>query len=295
MPQSYIMLGGGVGDSYQPIEQQYRLSRQALQLVDRYHYPVHVLTKSTLVERDMDVLKQINEHTRAIVSFSLSSADDEISALVEPGVPPPSARLQTLKCFKQAGIATGVFLLPVIPYITDTPEKMEESIQKAKAVGVDFIIFGGMTLKDGRQKDYFYQIIKKQYPELHQKYQKLYLGDTWGNATDEYNNQLHTTFNRVAKKYHVPKRIPPKLYNDILNENDRVIVILEHLDYLLKLEGKPTPYGYAAYSISQLSQPLSTMKDTLQTLRGVGKTTENIILEILETGRSRYYETLLTG
>ncbi len=72
-------------------------------------------------------------------------------------------------------------------------------------------------------------------------------------------------------------------------------MILDQLDYLLKQEGKKSPYGYAAYSVSQLKEPLSMMKGTLRTLKGVGKVTEGLILEILETGHCSYYEKLLTG
>jgi len=91
------------------------------------------------------------------------------------------------------------------------------------------------------------------------------------------------------------KRISYALFKDILSENDLVIVILEHIDYLLKLEEKRSPYGYAAYSISKLKEPLSAMKGELRKLKGVGRTTEGIILEILETGNSSYYEKLLKG
>ena len=93
----------------------------------------------------------------------------------------------------------------------------------------------------------------------------------------------------------MPCRIPPRLYNDLLTETDRVIVILEHIDYLLKLQGRKSPYGYAAYSISRLSKPLSTMIDDLQQIKGVGSVTERLIREILTTGRCSYYETLLFG
>jgi len=82
---------------------------------------------------------------------------------------------------------------------------------------------------------------------------------------------------------------------DILDENDRVIVMLEHIDYLLKLEGKTSPFGYAAYSLSKIKEPLSAMKGKLRELRGIGATTESIILEILETGTSSLYESLLFG
>ena len=95
-------------------------------------------------------------------------------------------------------------------------------------------------------------------------------------------------------KYHrIPIRIPPRLFKDMLSENDLIIVILEHLDYFLKLEGKKSPFGYAAYSISKLKKPLSTMLDELSTIRGVGTTTEHIIREILRTGRSSLYEKFL--
>jgi len=295
LKRSYIMMGGGVGDSYQPAERKYQLTRRALHLVHEYGFPVHVLTKSTLVERDIDILRKINQQDRAIVSFSFSSADDKISAIFEPGVPSPSERLETLGFLKKEGIACGMFLLPVIPFLTDTPELMEDTIRKASEVGVDFIIFGGMTLKDGRQKDYFLNVLRRTHPELVKEYQNIYKGNKWGQATVEYYNSINMMFSRIAGKYKIPKRIPPRLYKDILGENDLVIVILDHIDYLLKLERKRSPFGYAAYSISKLKKPLSTMRGELRRLKGVGKTTENIISEILETGSSSYYEELLIG
>ena len=295
LKRSYIMMGGGVGDSYQPAERKYQLTRRALHLVYEYGFPVHVLTKSTLVKRDIGILRKINQQDRAIVSCSCSSADDRISAMFEPGVPSPSERLETLAFFKKEGIACGMFLLPVIPLLTDTPELMEDTIRRASEVGVDFIIFGGMTLKDGRQKDYFFNVLRRTHPELVEEYQNIYRGNKWGQAKEEYYNSINLMFSRTARKYKIPKRIPPALYKDILGENDLVIVILEHIDYLLKLEGRRFPFGYAAYSISKLREPLSTMKGELRTLKGVGKTTENIISEILETGSSSYYEELLMG
>jgi len=293
--QGYMLLGGGVGDSYQPAEEKYKLARKTLELLTEYNYPVHVLTKSILVKRDFDLLKKINEKNRVIVSFSFSSADDKISKIFEPGVPPPSERLETMHFFKENGIAIGMFLLPVIPFITDKPSIMHETIKKANDVGVDFIIFGGMTIKDGKQKDYFFKTLQHNYPELVVDYHNIYKSDKWGNAVGEYYDSINQMFYAITKEYRIPRRIPPPLYSDILSENDRVIVILEHLDYLLKLQGKRSSYGYAAYSISKLKQPLSSIKNDLQSINGVGKVTEGIILEILNTGKSAYYEKLLAG
>ncbi|RLF57224.1 MAG: hypothetical protein DRN37_06810 [Thermoplasmata archaeon] len=295
LKRSYMMPGGGVGDSYQPVEEKYQLTRKTLHLLHEHCFPVHMLTKSTLIRRDMGILKRSNEQSRAIVSFSFSSVDDRMGAIFEPGVPPPSERLHTLSLFKKEGISCGMFLLPVIPFITDTPTLMEEAVRKAKEVGVDFIIFGGMTLKEGRQMEYFFRTLEAQYPELIPRYRDIYRGNRWGNPDERYTRDIHVTFNRIAKKYHIPLRIPPSLYVDILDENDRVIVMLEHIDYLLKLEGKTSPFGYAAYSLSKIKEPLSAMKGKLRELRGIGATTESIILEILETGTSSLYKSLLFG
>ena len=105
--------------------------------------------------------------------------------------------------------------------------------------------------------------------------------------------QQPKTFNIIAKNYKIPRRIPQKLFNNILNENDLVIVILEHLDYLLTLEGKPSSYRWAANSISKLDKPLSSMKNDLLKIRCIGPKTEKIILDILNSSSSKYYEKLM--
>jgi DNA repair photolyase len=288
----FIMLGGGVGDSYQPAEKKYELTRKTLRLLQELNWPVHILTKSTLVEKDIDIIKQINEQNRAVVSFSFSSTNDEISSIFEPGVPSPTERLETIARLKKEGIACGMFLLPVIPFVTDTPELIEESLRKAQEAGVDFTVFGGMTLKEGRQKAYFENMLRKAYPELAAKYVQIYSGDQWGNATAEYYNSISSVFSQAAKNRRMPRRMPPALFKDVLSENDLVTVMLEHIEYFLRLEGKRSSFGYAAQAISRLDKPLSPMKDRLREIKGVGEQTEKIILEILQTKNSAYYESL---
>ncbi len=294
---AFIALGGGVGDCYQPIEEKYELTRQTLELISEsgLSFPVHVITKSTLIERDIDILEKINatEKGRVLVSFSFSSVDDEICAIFEPGVPAPSRRLQTLKLLKQRGIACGMFLLPVIPFVTDAPAFLDEALRKANEIGLDYVLFGGMTLKKGRQKQYFYEVIKKHYPGLLTKYEKIYSADESGVPVEAYFHSINQAFNLVSKKYKIPKRIPVNLYNDILYENDLAIVVLEHIDYLLKLDGKKSPYGNAAQTLSKLKEPISTLKSKLLKLKGVGRATLNIVTDVLETGTSPYYERLL--
>jgi DNA repair photolyase len=294
LKHSYIMLGGGVGDSYQPLEKKYELSRKALHVIHDHGFPVHILTKSTLVKRDLDIIRKIDKQRRAIVSFSISSVDDSISAIFEPGVPSPSQRFETLAYFKKAGIPCGVFLLPVIPFITDNYPMVDRAVSKAKEIGIDFIIFGGMTLKRGRQYDYFFNVLQNNYPGLVPEYDMIYQGGKYGEAIPEYYKSISQVFNTIAGKYKIPMRIPAILFNDILEENDVVSVILEQLDYLLRLKGAKSPYGYAAYSVSKLEQPISALKN-IRTIKGVGKTTEAIIKEIIRTGSCVYYQKLLCG
>ena len=292
LKRSYMMLGGGVGDSYQPAEAKYKLTRKALNLMYERNFPVHILTKSTLVKRDADILKKINGMSRAIVSFSLSSASEK-STIFEPGVPHPRDRLDAIRFFRGEGIHSGVFLMPVIPFVTDTPDMVENTVRMAKDVGVEFIIFGGMTLKDGKQKDYFMETLKSKYPELVEQYHMIYPGNKWGSATSEYYRLINRRFHLIAKKHRVPTRIPPSLYSDILSPNDLAIVVLEQMDYLLKMEGLHSPYSRAPYAISRMDEPITKMKFKLRTIKGVNAEVENVLKELLETGKCAYLEELL--
>ena len=289
----FIMIGGGVGDSYQPIEKQYNLTRNVLKYLNTTNYPIHILTKSTLVKRDLDILKKINDKKRAIISFSFSSVDNKISKTFEPGVPSPSERLETIQLLKEEGFYCGMFLMPVIPFITDKPELIKESVKKAKESSVDFIIFGGMTLKNGRQKEYFYNTLKEKYPEKIIDYENIYKDDEYGSAIGSYYNSIQKTFSFFARHYKMPIRIPRILFNDFIDENDLVVVLLDQIDYLMKFHTKRSPYGFAAYSISKIKEPLSNIKYDLRSIKGVGATTEKIIMEILETGTCKYYEKLM--
>jgi hypothetical protein len=238
------------------------------------------------------MLSHINEMSRALVSFSFSGVDDDVSAQFEPGVPPPSRRLEVIEEFSNAGIPCGMFLMPVLPFITDSPEQIGESITRGIDHGVKFVIFGGLTLKDGRQKDFFFRSLHDSHPGLAVEYDIVYPGSQWGAAADTYSQSLHEVFAEEIARHQIPPRIPRTLFQDILDENDYVSVLLDQLDYLLKLKNRTTPFGYASYQISKLDEPVSKLRDDgrLRRLKGVGPTTERVIKEILDTGTCRLYE-----
>ena len=230
----FVLLGGGVGDSYQPVEARYRIARQTLELLAELQIPVHVLTKSALVLRDADVLERIARTAGALVSFSLSSADDELSAVFEPGAAPPSERLRALAALKDRGIAGGVFLMPVIPFVTDSARHIEATVAAAVAAGARYVLFGGMTLKQGRQKDHFLAVLGKFRPDLLPRYAGLYPPPPegrpdWGNAPAEYYRRVTRIFAAAARNNRVPPRIPRTLWKDVLGGNDLVRVLLDQI------------------------------------------------------------------
>jgi DNA repair photolyase len=294
LARSYLMLGGGVGDSYQPAEADYRLSRRVLELLAGLGWPVHVLTKSTLVERDLDLLVSIGRTSGAVLSMSFSSADDTLGAQFEPGVPAPSERLRVLARFKKAGLPVGVFLLPVIPLITDSEHVIEETVCRAQELGADFICFGGMTLKEGRQKEHYLAALARTHPQLVEPTRHLYSGaDRWGQAGGGYFDTVEKRFARLARKYRIPPRMPPALFRDLLSRRDLAVVILEHLDYLYRLQGRPTPLGRAAWALSQLEESEEPAAEP--SLSGFHPHARQIIEEVYRTGRCALHERFLVG
>ncbi len=289
----YIGIVGGVSDAYQPVEIEYQLTRQILQKIDKYNFPVMVLTKSTLIERDIDLLQKINQKSGAIVGMSFSSVDDEVGKIFEPGVAPPSERLQTLDKLKKAGIRCGIFLMPVIPFITDTWEKMNAVFEQAARLHLDFVVFGGMTLKGGRQADKFYGVMSRHYPELQTEYAMIYKGSQYGSATDGYYQSLNPPLLKLSEIYQMPLRIPVHKTDSQFSLNDKVTILLEQIDYLVKMRSQRSPYGLAAYNLSKLKEPIEQHRFFLRSIKGIGSVTEKIIQEIISTGSSDYYKKLL--
>jgi DNA repair photolyase len=172
-----INISGGVCDIYQPAEAEVQLSRRLLQVVHDYDFPVFLLTKSTLVLRDVDLLKKINESHRATVAMTVTLMDDSVRAVFEPRASPTHERFAALRELHEEGIHTGIWALPLLPWIGDSDENIDGIMSSAKAAGVEWIICDGLTMKPGRQKEAFMRVIGERYPELLSRYQRLFAND----------------------------------------------------------------------------------------------------------------------
>ena len=147
-----IGISGGVSDSYQKMEKKYQITRQILEILLEYKYPVFILTKSNLILRDIELIKQINNVAFANICFSITQTDETTKKVYEPFSSSTEERLHSLQTLRKEGIKGGIMAMPMIPYISDSTENMQQLIKEAKRVNAEFILFSGLTLKPGRQK-----------------------------------------------------------------------------------------------------------------------------------------------
>ena len=166
------MIGTGVmSDPYTPLESRLGMTRQALALIEKYGFGATVLTKSHRILRDLDILRRINDRSKAVVQMSLTCWDDDLSRLIEPNVSTTRERVAALKVLQEAGIPTVVWLCPVLPFLTDTPENIRAILDACADAGVKGIIqFGmGLTLREGN-REYFYAQLDRKFPGLKERY-----------------------------------------------------------------------------------------------------------------------------
>jgi DNA repair photolyase len=160
---------GSMNDPYMPVEKEELLTCSALKLIANYRYPVHIITKSDLVARDIDILQEINK-TYAAVSFTITTSDDNLSKIIEPGAVSSSCRFHAISKMAKAGIYTGVILTPVLPFITDNAENISNILSRAADSGAKYVLgWMGMTQREG-QREYYYEKLDKHFPKVRQKY-----------------------------------------------------------------------------------------------------------------------------
>lgn len=170
------MIGtGAMSDPYMPIEEKLGNMRKCLEVIERYGFGVTMITKSTKVLRDLDLLKKINEKSKCIVQMTLTTYDEDLCRIVEPNVETTYERFRALEILHDNGIPTVVWLCPILPFINDTEENIRGILDycvRAKVKGI--INFDmGVTLRDG-DREYFYKKLDEHFPGLKEKYIRMY-------------------------------------------------------------------------------------------------------------------------
>lgn len=214
------MIGtGAMSDPYMPLEEKLQLTRGALELIHRYGFGVAIQTKSCRILRDLELLKAINDQSKAVVQMTLTTYDERLCRMVEPNVSTTRQRAEALRKFRDAGIPTVVWLSPLLPWLNDTPENILGILEYCRGAGVKGIInFGmGLTLRDG-DREYYYAALDRHFPGLKQRYIQ-----TYGNAYElpSPNSQaLWQLFHEKCEQY------------GIWHDNDRIF------SYMMTFEEK---------------------------------------------------------
>ena len=164
---------GTATDPYQPIEGKYRLTRRCLEAFVDWRSPVSLVTKGTLIVRDVDLLQELTRKADCTVCFSVTTMDLDLARKLEPGTPPPQKRLLAMKRLVEAGVNAGVALAPVIPCITDNLPNLEDVTRSAADHGARFLWPSTLYLKPGT-KEHFLEFVHKEYPGLEGDYGRLY-------------------------------------------------------------------------------------------------------------------------
>lgn len=197
------------------IEKEYRLTRECLKVIARFKFPVHCLTKSTLILRDLDLLEEIDKNAilpqdlskikrRVFITFSFSTLEENIAKIFEPNAPEPNERLKALQRIKENGFCTGIAYIPVLPFVSDSDEHLEEMIKTAREFGADYVFVGALTLY-GVGKEVYYTFIKKHFPELLPKYRQLF--GTFSQLTKAYQLRLEEKTKKLCEKFGVKYKI----------------------------------------------------------------------------------------
>lgn len=214
----YIVLSSAT-DPYVHFEEELQLTKNLLEIINYYSFPVHVITKSTLVLRDFALLKTISQRAikpvelehlpGTLLTFSFSTLDEVLAKRMEPGAPTPEERLLVIGLALRKGLYTGISLMPLLPYLSDTEDSLKLFYDTFAKLKVKYVLPAGLTLLGQGPSDSLTLVIKcieKFYPELLPKYQHLY-NMANSSAWYHYQSNLMIRINQWSNQYLLPTRI----------------------------------------------------------------------------------------
>jgi len=188
---------GGVTDSYQPAEEHYKLMPEILKLLIKYKTPAIISTKSDLILRDFDLIDKLSKLTYINIASTITTTDEKIRKLIEPGGVDSKRRFEMLKLFRKTNASVGLHVMPIIPYLTDNFKNINTLFCMAKNSDVHYVLTGTLYLR-GKTRIIFFDFIKEKFPDFYQKINTLY---KTGGAGKEYKDSLYKAVNKLREKY----------------------------------------------------------------------------------------------
>ncbi|WP_194087893.1 MULTISPECIES: Rv2578c family radical SAM protein [unclassified Cryobacterium] len=160
-------------DPYQRAEGRYRLMPGVIAALADSGTPLSILTKGTLIRRDLDLLVEASTLVPVDLALSIAIYDDELQSAVEPGTPSTAARLATVTAIRERGLRCSVFMMPILPFLTDTRAHLDDALRQAKAAGASDVMYSALHLRPG-VRDWFMQWLARDHPDLVPRYHELY-------------------------------------------------------------------------------------------------------------------------
>jgi len=194
---------GTATDPYQPIERKLEITRAILEEFARHSgLELGIVTKSALVARDIDVLKQIAQRNEIFVNCTITTTDADLARILEPRAPRPDLRLEALRKLREAGIGAGVICAPVLPGITDSPRQLEAVVRAAAEANANYVYANPLFLKPCSAA-VFMPFLRENFPKLVPDYEQRFKGSSF--LAPAYGKRISELFARLREKYGIRK------------------------------------------------------------------------------------------
>ena len=194
---------GGVTDSYQPAEKEYKIMPEILKLCIKYKVPICLSTKSKLILRDFDLFAKLATLVPVDIACTITTLNEKIQQLIEPNASSSQERFNNLKEFSKTNVNTGIFIMPIIPEITDSYNNLNMLYKTAKENNVNYAITTILNLR-GETKISFLNFVKNKLPHLYNKikshYQSAYVNSV-------YKKHIYNILNKIEKKYSLKEKV----------------------------------------------------------------------------------------
>jgi DNA repair photolyase len=200
----HIAMGTNV-DPYQRAEGRYKLMRGILEGMRDFENPFSILTKGSLILRDIDLLQQCAEVADVGTNVSVGFVDKQVWRTLEPGTPSPQKRLEVCRKLNEAGIPCGVLMAPIIPFITDSPEQLTETVQAVAEAGATHLTPIVLHLRTGA-REWFMKWLAENLPDLVPRFEKLYTRSAY--APKAFQEEITGRVHELTRKYRVGDRGP---------------------------------------------------------------------------------------
>ena len=192
---------GTASDPYEPAEAQYELTRKIIQVLVEFRNPASITTKGTLVRRDMDLLRRLNEAAGAQVVFSIGTIDETVWRQTEPGAPHPKARLEAMQYLVEHGVPAGVLAAPLLPGLSDSAQSIDALVSAAAEHRAQFLSGNLLFLRPG-SREWFMPFIRESYPHLAPGYARLYRSE---HAPRNYTNAVLALVDDARLRWELPR------------------------------------------------------------------------------------------